>query len=63
MDDIGIIAGNDPIAVDQASVDIVNERFGSDFFRHIYPEVDYTIQLSYGEKIGLGARKYKIINL
>lgn len=69
--DIGVVASTDPVAVDQASVDLVNKepalpgsclenkaKAGSDKFRTIYPEVDWEHQLEYAEKIGLGSRKY-----
>ena len=71
--DIGILASTDPVAIDQASVDMVNAQTalpgnclkknmgpGEDKFRGLYPEVDWSIQLAYGEAIGLGQRAYKI---
>ncbi len=61
LPDIGILVSPDPVAIDQASADLVNKKFGSDFFRHIFPEIDWTIQLDYAEKIGLGSRKYELI--
>jgi len=61
MDDIGFIAGNDPVAVDQASYDIVNKTFGKDFFKDIYPKINPTIQLDYAEKLGLGSRDYELV--
>jgi uncharacterized Fe-S center protein len=63
MADIGIIAGADPVAADQASADMVNKKYGSDFWRHLFPEIDWTVQLDYAEKIGLGSRKYELIEL
>lgn len=69
--DIGVCASLDPVAVDAASVDLVNKAKGlkstalkkafgpgSDKFRDIYPEADWSIQLRYAEKLGLGSRKY-----
>ncbi|MDR1784535.1 MAG: DUF362 domain-containing protein [Endomicrobium sp.] len=61
MYDVGIIAGVDPVAVDQASYDVVNKAFGKNFFKNIYPEIDPTIQLNYAEKLGLGSRNYVLI--
>jgi len=61
MDNIGVIAGTDPVAVDQASYDLVNKTFGKNFFKNIYPEIDPTVQLDYAEKIGLGDRNYELI--
>lgn len=62
MADIGILASNDPVAIDQASIDLVNAD-GRDRFREIYPEIDWSIQLSYGESIGLGRRGYELIEV
>ena len=59
--DIGILASMDPVAIDQASADLVNQ--GDDKFRVLYPNVDWTIQLDYAEKIGLGSRQYEIIKI
>lgn len=74
--DIGILGSTDPIAIDQASVDLVNQKpgisgsalvsameSGGDKFRALYPQVDWSRQLIYGEKLGLGTRKYKLIDI
>jgi uncharacterized Fe-S center protein len=74
--DIGMLASEDPVAIDQASVDLVNQEEGNcsskliknleaggDKFRALYPEVDWNIQLSYGEEIGLGTRNYELIKI
>lgn len=58
--DIGILAGNDPVACDQASIDLVNQEAGVDLFRRTWPEIDYEIQLRHGEAIGLGTRTYRL---
>lgn len=69
--DIGVVASIDPVAIDQASVDLVNQEKalpgsclkentgpGEDKFKGIYPKVDWEIQLDYAEKIKLGTRDY-----
>ncbi len=71
--DIGIVASKDPVAIDQASVDLVNKEpglegtslnknlgAGEDKFKGIYPKIDWEIQLNYAEQIGLGSRKYEL---
>jgi hypothetical protein len=76
VNDIGILSAEDPVAIDQASVDLVNNETGNrssklsknwdpgqDKFRAVYPEVDWNIQLSYGEEIGLGTREYELIKI
>jgi uncharacterized Fe-S center protein len=74
--DIGIVASKDAVAIDQASVDLVNKEQalpescleintakGEDKFRGVYPQVDWTIQLDYAESLGLGRRSYKLIKI
>ncbi len=76
VNDIGILSSEDPVAIDQASVDLVNGEAGNrssklsknwnpgeDKFRAVYPEVDWNIQLTYGEEIGLGTREYELIKI
>ncbi|MCL1972746.1 MAG: DUF362 domain-containing protein [Endomicrobia bacterium] len=62
MEDVGIVAGEDPVAVDQASYDLVNKAYGKNFFKKVHPEVNPEVQLEYAEKIGLGTRKYILVN-
>jgi uncharacterized Fe-S center protein len=62
MEDVGIVAGVDPVAVDQASYDLVNKDYGKNLFKKIYPEIDSTIQLKYAQEIGLGTRDYELVN-
>ncbi len=65
--DIGILASDDPVAIDQACADLVNQTAGriagKDKFRSLYPNVDWNIQLNYAEQIGLGQRKYQLISI
>ena len=74
--DIGIMVSKDPVAIDQASVDMVNLQTGTegscltgsknpggDKFRAIYPKVDWSIQLEHAEKIGVGTRDYELITI
>jgi uncharacterized Fe-S center protein len=76
VNDVGILASEDPVAIDQASVDLVNQQSGNpasklpknwengeDKFRALYPEVDWSIQLSYAEEIGLGTKEYELIKI
>ncbi|MCB2228089.1 MAG: DUF362 domain-containing protein [Desulfarculaceae bacterium] len=74
--DIGIVASSDVVAIDQASVDLVNQAPGlpgtelkhahapgADKFRDLYPRVDWEVQLAYAEEIGLGSREYELVRL
>lgn len=60
--DIGLLASDDPVALDQASADLVLERGGRDVFREGY-KVDWGAQLAHGEAIGLGRRNYELVGL
>ena len=74
--DIGFLASTDPVAIDQASYDLVNKQIGltsslltqgyaagEEKFNHLHPGTEGVIQLQYGEKIGMGSRAYTLIEL
>ncbi len=71
--DIGILASKDPVAIDHASADLVNNeealpgsilrhnlRKGEDKIKGLYPKVDWQYQLQYAEKLGLGTLSYEL---
>jgi len=66
--DYGIVASLDPVAVDQACYDIVTQ-IHNDEHNNTRPLLERIEKLhgthimEWGEKIGLGSRKYKLINL
>lgn len=68
VEDIGLLASNDPVALDQACYDLVNKAPAldpkladvPDKFRARWPHTRGDVQLSYGEEIGLGTREYTI---
>ncbi len=72
--DIGIVASKDPVAVDQAAVDLVNSAPGiaasalgdnyssDDKFRALH-KVDWRHQLDHAIKLGAGSRDYELINI
>lgn len=74
--DLGILASTDPVALDQACADLVNQAQGlpdtalasghepgGDKFRGVHPEIDWEVTLEHAEKIGLGARAYDLKRL
>lgn len=61
--DVGIFASLDPVAIDQASYDMVNKVCKKDIFRSTHPDQDGDIQLSHAEKIGLGSREYDLVEV
>jgi hypothetical protein len=55
--DIGILASEDIVAIDKASLDLVGkEKFEG-------PGVDPMIQINYAEELGLGKRDYQLIKI
>ncbi len=63
VEDIGILASRDIVAVEQASLDLLNQKAGKDVFHEIYPVVDCQNQVEYAEKMGLGSREYDLVSL
>ena len=61
--DIGIIAGKDPVAIDKASLDLVEQFSGKSLVSTSYPAIDPTVQLVHGEEIGLGKMDYELVSL
>ena len=74
--DIGILASQDPVAIDSASYDLVNQQQGftdsllaahhqkgGDKFRGVHAQTDGQRQLEYAEEIGLGTRNYTLNTL
>jgi len=76
--DIGIVASTDPVAVDMASVDLVNKapgipgskaeevgalNAGTDKLRAIFPSIDWRVLLVASEKMGLGKMEYELIRV
>jgi len=61
--DAGIFASEDPVALDKATMDLVNCKCGKDVFKSAHPEQDGTIQLEYAQKLGLGNMAYELIEI
>jgi uncharacterized Fe-S center protein len=74
--DIGIMASTDPVALDMASYDMVNQQIGhknsllthnhqpgGDKFMGVWENVDGRLQLQYAEQLGLGNRNYELVIL
>lgn len=58
--DIGILASTDPVALDQACIDLVREKVGHDPFLRAHPRARWEEQLAHAERIGLGSRAYEL---
>ncbi len=73
--DLGMLASFDPVALDQACVDLVNaqptmhncilkDRVDTgDHFTSIHPETNWKSCLEHAEKLGIGTREYQLITV
>ncbi len=75
--DIGIFAGADPVALDQACVDAVNAAPAlqgtaltdkgypgrGEKFGHVHPDTNWAATLDHAETLGLGTRKYELVKV
>ena len=63
IDDFGLLASPDPVAIDEAAMDLIEKREGKPLSDIAYPGIDPRIQTRHGEKIGLGSREYGLTTL
>jgi hypothetical protein len=70
--DIGLLASRDPVAIDQAAIDlfqgapgVAGTRLGDpttkDKLRDLYPAIDWEHALRHAERVGLGTRDYELM--
>ena len=60
VEDIGILASYDPVAIDKASADLLSQKSGKDILKEANPITRWIVQVDYAEKIGLGKTDYTI---
>lgn len=63
VDDIGLLASTDPVAIDRAVLDLIKARSGKTLESMSYPQNNAEFQLTYAEKLGLGRNKYELIEI
>ncbi len=74
--DVGILASTDPVAIDQAALDLINAQAGlagtrleggfepgGDKFKGVYPNTDHEAQLRHAEWLGMGTRRYEMVRV
>jgi len=61
--DIGILASTDPVALDQACIDLVWQAEGNESLVRRVESRDGLHTLEYAEEIGLGSRTYNLVDL
>ncbi len=75
VQDLGILASFDPVALDKACADLVNAmpalpgsvieglKAGEDKFEGVHPGIHWQAQLEHAERIGLGSMEYELLEL
>ena len=61
--DIGIFASTDPVSIDKACFDLINQACGRDIFREAHPDRDGMKQLRYAAELGLGRLGYDLTEI
>lgn len=57
--DLGLLASRDPVALDAATIDLLNQAAGRDLVRET-GQRDYAAMFAHAEAIGLGSRVYEL---
>ena len=64
VDDIGIVASTDPVAVDKAALDLVEKKTGKKMAELIKNyKLEPLYQIEHAERIGLGSTDYELIEV
>lgn len=61
--DLGVLAGTDIVAVEQASIDLCCRAHGGDLFEELRPGKQYMAQIAHAEAVGLGSRDYELVEV
>lgn len=61
--DIGILASNDPVALDRACLDLINKADGRESLVNRINQLNGEHTLDYAAEIGLGTKEYELINI
>ncbi|HNX98068.1 MAG TPA: 4Fe-4S ferredoxin, partial [Candidatus Aminicenantes bacterium] len=57
-----VVIGTDPVAVDAASLDLVESRLGRPLGEVAY-DIPTRVQLEHAEAVGLGSQRYRLETL
>ncbi|HNR88156.1 MAG TPA: DUF362 domain-containing protein [Spirochaetota bacterium] len=63
IDDIGIVASFDPVAIDTATLDLTARFAGENLSRLSYPQYDPLVQVRHAEKLGMGSMAYELVEV
>lgn len=58
--DIGILVSQDPVALDAASLGLIEEKAGKSFAQLAH-DIPYQFQLDYADELGFGSQEYELV--
>ena len=61
--DIGILFSKDIVAIDRASIDLVNKKVGKNLFKELYPNIQWENIFFYAEKLSMGSSDYELVEV
>lgn len=61
--DIGILASDDPVAIDKATMDLTAQAHGKSLAEMAYKHHDAMIQIEHAAQVGMGSLEYELIKL
>lgn len=63
LDDIGLLASRDPVAIEQAVLDLIKARAGRTLEAMSYPRIDAGVQIRYAMEMGLGDNRVELVEV
>jgi uncharacterized Fe-S center protein len=63
IDDIGIVASLDPVALDTATLELIKSNSGKTLEEQSQPNLNGWIQIDHAVKLGMGTKEYELITL
>ena len=63
LPDVGILASSDPVAIDQATLDLTRRAGGESLARLAYGGLDPAVQLNHAVGLGMGSLQYELIGV
>ncbi|MEG6585561.1 DUF362 domain-containing protein [Dendrosporobacter sp. 1207_IL3150] len=63
IEDIGILASQDPVAVDMATLDLTAKAHGHNLAEMAYKHHDAMIQIDHAAEIGMGSKQYELVEV
>lgn len=61
--DVGVLVSRDPVAIDQAGLDLTVDEQGADLGKRHYPKLDGSIQIAHARKMGMGNSEYRLVEV